>query len=98
MLTEVCGLAERPASEVATSLQHYTACKPAKLHTHVLRTLTLKELMRTFDLGTNMGRAELCEATGGGGTDMSVSPPQDVGTVSLVLKKDISDSALFDIG
>ena len=97
MLTETCGLSERPASEVSASLQRYTACKPAKLHAHVLHTLTLKELMQCFDLGTRIGRVELCEATEGS-MAMSATPPQDIEAVSLVLKKDISDSALSDIG
>ena len=96
MLTELCGLAERQASEMADSLQRYASCKPAKLHTHVMRTLTLKELMRCFDLATKVGRVELSQEVGV--TSSTAEPQQKMETVPLVLKRGLSNSAMFDLG
>ena len=96
MLTELCGLAETPASEVADSLQRYVACKPPKLRTHVVQTLTLKELMRCFDLTTKTDNVELSQ--GEEDVQTNTRPQLQFETVSLALKKGIGDSTLFDLG
>ena len=105
MLRELCGLGERVAGEVAESLLRYAVCKPAKLHTHVLQRLSLKELMRCFELAAKMGSAELLsqeegdvQSDNGADTRNECPRKQELETVPLVLKKSTSESSKFDLG
>ena len=67
MLGELCGLGGEAAVEVASSLQRYAALKPAKLQTHVVRSLSLRDLVSCFELPGKMGRSvELCRSGEGG--------------------------------
>ena len=67
MLGELCGLGGEAAVEVASSLQRYAALKPAKLQTHVVRSLSLRDLVSCFELPGKMGRSvELCPSGEGG--------------------------------
>ena len=106
LLTEMCGLAGDAVVEVTKSLEQYASCKPAKLHIHVVRTLSLKELMKCFDLAVKMGRGEL---TGEEGKEKDVRegerdvPSETMGPacqdeiVPLSLKKNTNESTLFDL-
>ena len=93
MLVELCGLSEVSAEEISKSLQIYLSSKPAKLHTHVLRALSLKDLLRCFDLPGRVGRGELCEGVEGG---MARGCGQDE-VVRLTLKRGIGDTSLSDL-
>ena len=67
MLGELCGLGGEAAVEVASSLQRYAALKLAKLQTHVVRSLSLRDLVSCFELPGKMGRSvELCRSGEGG--------------------------------
>ena len=99
-LSELCGLSERVAIEVEGALRRYAACKPAKLHTHVVRSLSLKELMRCFDLVVKMRSVELSspEEEGVPSDNGAETLQQELGTVPLVLVKGLSEPSKFDLG
>ena len=106
MLGDLCGLAEEAAVEVASSLQSYSACKPAKLRTHIVRSLSLRDFVRCFDLpGKTMSRSvELCTSGEGGvisggevGVVSAESRSEEMETVTVTLKKSISESSLSDL-
>ena len=103
LLTDMCGLAGDAVVEVTKSLEQYASCKPAKLHTHVVRTLSLKELMKCFDLAMKMGRGELTGEEGKekdvreGERDVSSETMGQDEIVPLSLKKNTNESTLFDL-
>ena len=109
MLADMCGLSGDAADEVARSLQSYAACKPAKLHTHVVRTLSLSDLLHCFDLPAKVGRGELHvsevqEQEGVAGRDQEGVATEagheelSAGRVLLVLKRGIDKQSLSDLG
>ena len=102
MLGELCGLTGEAAGEVANSLQLYAACKPAKLQTHVVRSLSLRDLLCCFDLPGKTGRGvELCPSEEGGVVSREgvaiESQGGEVGRVAVAVKKGISESSLSDL-
>ena len=90
-------MAQGQATEAAASLQRYAACKPAKLHTHIVKTLSLKELMRCFELPRKMGQTELQVVEDEVDVDAVAKSQADLSVVPLVLRPGISSATLYDL-
>ena len=97
MLTEVCGMAQKPAKEVSAALQSCLAHKPAKLRAHVAVPLSLKDLLDCFELPDKVGAAELLPGPAVGETAVGIrSAGRDVQPVPLLLKTTSANE--FDLG
>lgn len=86
-------MAESPAKEAAMALQLCMSGTQSKPRKHVVKELSLKELVQCFNLPRKVGSVELASESSEAGSSL-----KEPAVVPMELKTNINESIRYDLG